>query len=76
MEEWAVCGQQVDDLSDIALEYENLQSLLGEDIFPAHESNVFVATEVDRIVGKVVCMKMDCSSCMFLARLPNIIECD
>lgn len=76
VEDWPVCMPRTSDLSDVVALYGNLQSLVGEDIIPAHECDDLLAIDVTRIRAKVVCMKMDCSSCLFLARLPNIIECD
>lgn len=76
IEDWPLCKAHDDDLSDIISVYGNLQSLVGEDIIPAQESDNYIAVDVGKIIGKVVCVKMDCSSCLFLVRIPNTIECD
>ena len=75
VEVWSDCRPQ-DDLSDILSTYGNLQSLIGNDFMPGHESDNFTAVEVEQITDKVVCVKMNGSTCLFLARVPNIIECD
>ena len=71
-----MCVRQENDLSDIVSTYGDLQELLGQHFIPVSETDDLVAVSLDSIVAQVVCVKMDGSSCLFLVRVPNTIECD
>jgi hypothetical protein len=76
IEDWSVCPIEEDHVSDITKDYGDLQSLLGNDIMPAHETESYVAIDITAITAKLTCINMDGSSGIFLAKLPNVIECD
>lgn len=73
-EEWPICVRHQSDLSDIVSTYGNLQELLGQHFIPVHESDSLVAVVAESIIAQVVCV--DCSSCLFVTRIPNTVECD
>ena len=76
LEEWPICVPQENDLSDIAPTFGDLQELLGEHCIPVSETDNLVAVSLDSIVAQVVCIEMHSSSVLYLAPMPNTVECD
>ena len=76
MEEWPLLHNEDDCMTDVVDAYSNLQELIGKHLLPAQETHDLVAIPVGNITAQVVCMKMLGSSCIFVSRYPNIIECD
>ena len=76
MEEWPLLHNDDDCMTDVVDAYSNLQELIGKHLLPAQETHDLVEILVGDITAHVVCMKTLGSSCIFVSRYPNIIECD
>ena len=76
MEEWPLLHNDNDCMTDVVDAYSNLQELIGKRLLLVQETQDLVAIVVGDITAQVVCMKMLGSSCIFVSRFPNIIECD
>ena len=76
LEEWRICVPQENGLSDIFSRFGDLQELLGKHCIPVSKTDNLIAVSVDSIVDQVVCIKMHSSSVLYLAPMPNTLECD
>ena len=76
LDEWPLLHNDDDCMTDVVDAYSNLQELIEKHLLPAQETQDLVAIPVGDITAQVVCMKMLVSSCVFVSRFPNIIECD
>ena len=76
LEEWPLLHNDNYCMTDVVDACSNLQELIGKHLLPAQETQDLVAIPVGDITAQVVCMRMLGSSCIFVSRFPDIIECD